>query len=121
MSARQNPISEQSIAPTYEFAGVGLIQRTVIPFLGAGASLGRMDSHAEWTPNSDFLPRTRESATYLKRGSSFPIIEAADLPDVAQRIQTCSPQQRASRNLLKVYAPSNTCLGGGVARRTSWL
>ncbi len=111
MSAHQNPISEQSIAPPYEFIGARLLQGKVIPFLGAGASLGRRDPLSEWTPNSDFLPRADELATHLERQSSFPIGEVADLARVAQYFHGVTGPAGLNDELhgifSKSYAPSS--------------
>jgi len=71
--------------PPYELIRDGLAKGRVIPFLGAGVSLGSRMNGQSWTsPRSDFLPSATELANYLDRRSGFPSGEPPELSRVAQ-------------------------------------
>src|SRR5262245_16716194 len=71
--------------PPYELIMEGLAKGRVIPFLGAGVSLGsRQDGQAWHSPESDFLPNAAELAKYLDRRSGYPSGEPPELTRVAQ-------------------------------------
>ena len=71
--------------PPYELIRDGLAKGRVIPFLGAGVSLGSRVNGQSWTsPRSDFLPSAAELANYLDRRSGFPSGEPPELTRVAQ-------------------------------------
>jgi hypothetical protein len=62
-----------------------LLEGRVIPFLGAGASLGGRAPQAEWTKGTrGFLPTGSELAKHLAETTQFPDGEARGLATVAQ-------------------------------------
>lgn len=77
--------SELQSEPPYELICDGLSKGKVVPFLGAGVSLGARAEGQAWTsPSADFLPTANELANYLDRRSGYPSGEPADLTRVAQ-------------------------------------
>src|SRR5262245_36472034 len=77
--------NESSGEPPYELIMEGLGKGRVIPFLGAGVSLGsRQDGQAWHSPEADFLPNAAELANYLDRRSGYPSGEPPELTRVAQ-------------------------------------
>ena len=58
--------------PPYELINDGLRKGKVIPFLGAGVSLGERQPGQSWvSPDSGFLPSATELANYLDRRSGI--------------------------------------------------
>jgi hypothetical protein len=63
---------------------LSLREGRVIPFLGAGASLGPRKSAEAWSPKSDDLPTGRDLAEYLASMSNFPGTTPEDRGDLAR-------------------------------------
>jgi len=75
----------QELDPPYKLILKGLNEGKVIPFLGAGASLGGRQPGATWKKGvKNFLPTAGELAGHLADTSEFPSDEARDLTKVAQ-------------------------------------
>lgn len=73
------------LTPPYPLILDGLKQGRVIPFLGAGASLGSRASDAEWEKYLvSCVPTANELAKYLAKQAVFPSDESPDLTKVAQ-------------------------------------
>ncbi|HZI48249.1 MAG TPA: SIR2 family protein [Pyrinomonadaceae bacterium] len=73
------------LLPPYPFLLDKLNSGKVIPFLGAGASLGGRIPGAKWEKgNKNFLPLGSELAGHLAETTQFPSEEACDLTKVAQ-------------------------------------
>src|SRR5436190_23443741 len=70
------------LLPPYPFILDKLNASRVIPFLGAGASLG--GSRGIWKKGDKFLPLGSELANHLAETTQFPSEEAIDLTKVAQ-------------------------------------
>ena len=71
--------------PPYPLILNKLNRSKVIPFLGAGASLGGRQQGATWKQGAkDFLPTAGELANHLADTTSFPDGESKDLTKVAQ-------------------------------------
>jgi hypothetical protein len=75
---------QPEIEPPYELIRAGLQRGRVIPFLGAGVSLGTRAPEQSWSPEASFLPSGSELAGYLDRRSGYPSNEPTELPKVAQ-------------------------------------
>ncbi|MCU1265562.1 MAG: hypothetical protein JWM21_1880 [Acidobacteria bacterium] len=74
-----------ALSPPYPLIRDGLARARVIPFLGAGASLGGRTPEALWQHGQlGYLPNAWELATHLAQQSQFPPEEAPDLAKVAQ-------------------------------------
>jgi hypothetical protein len=74
-----------ALASHFEDVAKDILQRKVIPFLGAGASLCDRDETTAWKPgNSDFLPSSRELTYFLARQYRYPKKETKELTRVAQ-------------------------------------
>ena len=70
--------------PPYGIIAAKLKSGNVIPFLGAGASLGKRDPKAKFDPDSPhFLPKATELAAVLAEDSSFPSDDPNDRSDLA--------------------------------------
>ncbi|MGH9383749.1 MAG: SIR2 family protein [Vicinamibacterales bacterium] len=79
------PASAPSLEPPYGDILLLLREGRVIPFLGAGASIGPRSSAAEpWSPKSTDLPTGRDLAGYLANMSNFPGAEPQDRDDLAR-------------------------------------
>jgi len=73
------------LVPPYPFILNKLNSSKVIPFLGAGASLGGRQPGAVWKQGiKDFLPTAGELAGHLADTTAFPSGESRDLTKVAQ-------------------------------------
>ena len=73
------------LEPPYPYIHEKLRQGQVIPFLGAGASLGGRKPGEEWDKGSTTcLPNATELACYLAEKTMFPRKESRDLTKVAQ-------------------------------------
>lgn len=73
------------LLPPYRFILDKLKNSKVIPFLGAGASLGGREEGATWTKGvNSFLPTAGELAGHLADTAEFPSGESRDLTKVAQ-------------------------------------
>ena len=78
------------MAPPYPLIADALRRGSVIPFLGAGASIGsRVPDQIPWlSPEDDvgkqYLPTGRELSSYLATQTNLPKEEGTDLPKVAQ-------------------------------------
>jgi len=74
-----------ALSPPYSLIKTKLWERRVIPFLGAGASLGVRLPEMDWRPGAaTFLPNGGELATHLAKQTEFPPDEYPDLAKVAQ-------------------------------------
>src|SRR5436309_2347619 len=73
------------LSPPYSLIRTKLWEGRVIPFLGAGASLGGRAAGITWERGkAACLPNGGELATYLARRTEFPPDELLDLAKVAQ-------------------------------------
>ncbi len=72
------------LLPPYPFILDKLNSSKVIPFLGAGASLGERLPNEIWKKDKKFLPLGSELANLLAETTVFPSEEAIDLTKVAQ-------------------------------------
>lgn len=80
----------------------------VIPFLGAGASLGPRDpAHPNWAPPPPavHLPTGGELTDYLALQSGFPNGEPKDLAKVAQYFHIQSGRPKLRRRLHDIFSP----------------
>lgn len=78
----------------------------VIPFLGAGASLGSRDPAEEpWEhERGETLPTAHELAVHLARKASFPDDEPLDLPKVAQYFEVVAAgREPLNRTLRSIF------------------
>jgi hypothetical protein len=76
----------------------------VIPFLGAGASLGGRTPGAKWNKgDKNFLPLGSELAGYLAETTEFPAEEALDLTKVAQYYSVVGGRQALNEELHGIF------------------
>jgi SIR2-like domain len=96
--------------PPYDYIRMALREGRVIPFLGAGASLGGRQEGETWkSPAAAFLPKTAELADYLERLSGYPSTGPDDLTQIAQYMDGVTGRgglDDALRSVFsKVYTP----------------
>ncbi|HEX8143694.1 MAG TPA: SIR2 family protein [Pyrinomonadaceae bacterium] len=73
------------LSPPYLLIRERLLEGRVVPFLGAGASLGGRLPGATWSRSqTSYLPTAHELAGYLAERTEFPADEQPDLTKVAQ-------------------------------------
>lgn len=73
------------LTPPYPIIFQGLVQRRVIPFIGAGASLGQIAHGVAWDKDTTSRPPTAGELTHhLAEQAAFPQGEQRDLAKVAQ-------------------------------------
>ncbi|MDX2149740.1 MAG: SIR2 family protein [Bryobacteraceae bacterium] len=93
--------------PPYEEILDGLQTGTVIPFLGAGASLSTRQPGAAWTsPQCEFLPSGWELAQYLDSRSGFPVEGSYDLSRIAQYYGMVAGRGRLDHQLRQIFSRS---------------
>ena len=91
--------------PPYEIIAENLKNGRVIPFLGAGASLGTRTKDQKWTSPEDlFLPNGDELAAYLHKKGKFPEQDIADLPRVAQYLDGVLGRQGLNDQLHPIFS-----------------
>ena len=91
--------------PPYELIYDGLRKGKVIPFLGAGVSLGERQPGQSWvSPDSGFLPSATELANYLDRRSGYPSGEPIDLTRIAQYFDGVAGRGGLDDELRSVFA-----------------
>ncbi len=92
------------LIPPYPFILNKLNGSKVIPFLGAGASLGGRVPGAIWNKgNKNFLPLGSELAGYLAETTQFPTEEALDLTKVAQYYSVVGGRQALNEELHGIF------------------
>jgi hypothetical protein len=91
--------------PPYVYIARALQSGTVIPFLGAGASLASRREGDTWTPASDFLPKTAELAAYLDQVSGYPP-SPDDLSRVAQYFDVVTGRAGLDETLREIFSKS---------------
>ena len=103
-------------SPPYRLIFDGLNEGSVIPFLGAGASL-TWDSETEGE-NQEHLPSATELANYLAKKVDFPKDETVDLAKVAQYYSLVGGRTPLNRTLHNIFnrnfplTPLHTFLAG---------
>lgn len=101
------PSEERRPEPPYELIRDRLLRGKVIPFLGAGVSLGCRPESQVWTPESPFLPSALELASHLDRRSGYPSVEPDDLTRIAQYFDGVAGRGGLDDELHAVF--SRTC------------
>lgn len=96
------------IEPPYPIINEALSRGDVIPFLGAGASLGMRRSRREWgRKRRGILPTGRELALHLARMSRFPSRNKKDrseLTKVAQWYHLASGRDDLNQELHSIFS-----------------
>jgi len=107
------------LLPPYPFILNKLNDSKVIPFLGAGASLGGRAPGAKWNKgDKNFLPMGSELAGYLAETTQFPAEEARDLTKVAQYYSVVGGRKALNEELHGIFncdyplTPLHTFLAG---------
>jgi hypothetical protein len=97
--------TELQSEPPFELIFDGLRKSKVIPFLGAGVSLGDRQPGQSWvSPDSGFLPSAAELANYLDRRSGYPSDEPIDLTRIAQYFDGVAGRGGLDDELRSVFA-----------------
>jgi hypothetical protein len=92
------------LVPPYPLILNKLNSSKVIPFLGAGASLGGRQPGATWSKGvKDFLPTAGELAGYLADTTAFPPGESRDLTKVAQYYSVVGGRQSLNEELHSIF------------------
>jgi hypothetical protein len=93
------------LTPPYPIIRQSLRAGQVIPFLGAGASLGSRPPNTAWVPPppTQFLPTGGELAEHLANQAVFPPGEEKDLAKVAQFFAVQVGRPRLQRALREVF------------------
>jgi hypothetical protein len=92
------------LLPPYPFILDRLNTSRVIPFLGAGASLGGRQQGAAWKKGvKDFLPTAGELAGHLADTTAFPPGESRDLTKVAQYYTVVGGRQALNEELHNIF------------------
>src|SRR5262245_15689747 len=96
------------LEPPYGEISDLLCEGQVVPFLGAGASLGTRPSGATWDEKTEgYLPSGAELSRFLAGQSSFPSLDDHDLTDlakVASYFVEASARRRLRDHLHKIFA-----------------
>jgi hypothetical protein len=93
------------LAPPFRIIDQGLRDGTVIPFLGAGSSLGaRAAAAADDDEELDALPSGSMLSTRLAATANFPKGAKPDLATVAQYLEVVSSRDDLNRELRHVFA-----------------
>jgi hypothetical protein len=90
--------------PPYPLILDGLKRGRVIPFLGAGASLGSRASDAEWEKYLSCFPTATQLARYLAKKTAFPQDESFDLTKVAQYYNIVGGRESLEQELHEIFA-----------------
>lgn len=94
----------QQLLPPYPFIVEKLNESKVIPFLGAGASLGGREAGASWKKGvRGFLPTTNELASHLADKTEFPSGESKDLTKVAQYYSVAVGRRALNEELHNIF------------------
>src|SRR6266481_3205605 len=94
----------EPLSPPYLEIREGIEAGQVIPFLGAGASLGRRTpSKKKWAPQSAYLPTGSELAKYLAGRIEFPPDEPPDLAKVAQYFEVILGREPLTERLHSIF------------------
>lgn len=92
------------LIPPYPFILGKLKNSKVIPFLGAGASLGGRQPGATWTSGAgNFLPTAGELAGHLADTTQFPAGETQDLTKVAQYYSVVGGREALNEELHNIF------------------
>ena len=92
------------LLPPYPFILDKLNSSKVIPFLGAGASLGGRQPGAMWKKGvRNFLPTAGELAGHLADTTEFPSGESRDLTKVAQYYSVVGGRQALNEELHNIF------------------
>ena len=92
------------LLPPYNFILDKLNDSKVIPFLGAGASLGGRQPGAIWKKGvRDFLPTAGELAGHLAETTEFPGGEVRGLTKVAQYYSVVGGRQALNEELHRIF------------------
>ena len=92
------------LIPPYPFILGKLKNSRVIPFLGAGASLGGRQPGATWQKGSgNFLPTAGELAGHLADTTEFPTGESRDLTKVAQYYSVVGGRDALNEELHNIF------------------
>src|SRR6266850_1745158 len=92
------------LLPPYPFILDKLNTGRVIPFLGAGASLGGRKSGESWKKGvRTFLPTAGELAGHLADTTRFPSGESRDLTKVAQYYSAVGGRQALNEELHNIF------------------
>ncbi|HJS19963.1 MAG TPA: SIR2 family protein [Anaerolineales bacterium] len=99
------------LVPPYGLIQERLFEGRVIPFLGAGASLGGRSSGTAWAKDlATYLPTAGELTSYLARKTEFPSDEPLDLAKVAQYYDVVGGRELLDQELHEIfnrdYSPS---------------
>ena len=91
--------------PPYRLIQEGIHRGRVIPFLGAGASLGDRDPDETWSKEAvTYLPTAAELASYLALKTQFPEDETLDLAKVAQYYNIVGGREPLNAELHEIFA-----------------
>src|SRR5260370_12973197 len=94
----------QQLTPPYPFILDRLNSGEVIPFLGAGASLGGRAPNAKGKKGiKEFLPLGNELAGHLAERTKFPPEEARDLTKVAQYCNVAIVRKALNTELRDIF------------------
>lgn len=92
------------LVPPYRLIRDKLDNGRVIPFLGAGASLGGRQPNEVWTKGvRAFLPTAGELAGYLAETTEFPAGESKDLTKVAQYYSVVGGREALNEELHNIF------------------
>jgi SIR2-like domain len=92
------------LLPPYPFIFDKLNTSRVIPFLGAGASLGGRQQGVRWKKGvKDFLPTADELAGHLADTTAFPPGESRDLTKVAQYYSVVGGRPALNEELHNIF------------------
>lgn len=92
------------LLPPYPFILDKLKNGRVIPFLGAGASLGGRQPGEVWKKGvRTFLPTAGELASHLAETTAFPSSEAQDLTKVAQYYSAVGGREALNEELHNIF------------------
>jgi SIR2-like domain len=90
--------------PPYPLIRAKLEQGRVIPFLGAGASLGGRAEGAGWVKGSaDYVPSTHDLASHLAATTRFPEQAPLDLTTVAQYFDVVGGRRALEEELHEIF------------------
>ena len=90
--------------PPYQIINDNLNLGLVIPFLGAGASLGRdLSASTSFEGTSNYLPSGTELANQLAKKTGFPKDESVDLAKVAQYYSLIGGRSPLYRELHSIF------------------
>ena len=92
------------LSPPYSLIRTKLWEGRVIPFLGAGASLGGRAPGAKWARGeANCLPNGGELADYLAKRTEFPADEFPDLAKVAQYYNVVGGREALDGELHEIF------------------